>query len=296
MKVLDYDRFSRDDPIGEVCLPLCDVDLANGETLCRDLQTCKGHAVSLLCHCCLTILWNCVIFCQHLRSHFTLFLYVIFVQSYVFIKIVGALEGVSTVTGHCFCLQNLVHMVCVVCVSQDVDGIFFKSHGSFGVRLTSVSVIFIYWPTQNQLDWLQIQWLKLSILMWKAGHDSAEIHLEHFWHEEGHLVKIISVLLEKVPHAGGQVWALNKHNVQRYILRVIPLNVSDVILSLPKEEVMSLGLSVCLSARLLKKFWTEFDEIFGRWRCSGSILVVIRINKVTIWIREFFKRFFGQNV
>jgi len=48
MKVLDYDRFSRDDPIGEVCIPLCDVDLANGESLCRDLQPCKGHAVSLL--------------------------------------------------------------------------------------------------------------------------------------------------------------------------------------------------------------------------------------------------------
>jgi len=50
MKVLDYDRFSRDDPIGEVCIPLCDVDLANGETLCRDLQSCKGHAVCLLCY------------------------------------------------------------------------------------------------------------------------------------------------------------------------------------------------------------------------------------------------------
>jgi len=46
MKVLDYDRFSRDDPIGEVCVPLCDVDLANGETLCRNLQPCKGNAVS----------------------------------------------------------------------------------------------------------------------------------------------------------------------------------------------------------------------------------------------------------
>jgi len=50
MKVLDYDRFSRDDPIGEICVPLSDVDLANGETLSRDLQSCKGHAVRLLCH------------------------------------------------------------------------------------------------------------------------------------------------------------------------------------------------------------------------------------------------------
>ena len=47
MKVLDYDRFSRDDPIGELCVPLCDVDLANGETLCRALQSCKGQAVSV---------------------------------------------------------------------------------------------------------------------------------------------------------------------------------------------------------------------------------------------------------
>jgi len=62
MKVLDYDRFSRDDPIGEVCLPLCDVDLANGETLCRDLQTCKGHAVSLLCEI------PAVIFCKFISA------------------------------------------------------------------------------------------------------------------------------------------------------------------------------------------------------------------------------------
>lgn len=48
LQVLDYDRFSRDDPIGEVCLPLSDVNLANGETLWRDLQPCKGHAVSLI--------------------------------------------------------------------------------------------------------------------------------------------------------------------------------------------------------------------------------------------------------
>lgn len=48
MQVLDYDRFSRDDPIGEVILPLSDIDLLKGETFWRDLQPCKGHVVCLL--------------------------------------------------------------------------------------------------------------------------------------------------------------------------------------------------------------------------------------------------------
>ena len=46
LQVLDYDRFSRDDPIGEVCIPLADVDLAQGETMWKSLQPCKGHTVS----------------------------------------------------------------------------------------------------------------------------------------------------------------------------------------------------------------------------------------------------------
>ncbi len=46
MQVLDYDRFSRDDPIGEVAIPLSDIDLAQGQTFWRSLQPCKGHAVS----------------------------------------------------------------------------------------------------------------------------------------------------------------------------------------------------------------------------------------------------------
>lgn len=45
MQVFDYDRFSRDDPIGEVIIPLCDVDLTVNQTLWRSLQPCKGHAV-----------------------------------------------------------------------------------------------------------------------------------------------------------------------------------------------------------------------------------------------------------
>ena len=47
LQVLDYDRFSRDDPIGEICLPLTEVDLAQGQTLWRTLQPCKGHTVSV---------------------------------------------------------------------------------------------------------------------------------------------------------------------------------------------------------------------------------------------------------
>ena len=45
LQVLDYDRFTRDDPIGEVCLPLCDISLAREQTFWRTLQPCKGHTV-----------------------------------------------------------------------------------------------------------------------------------------------------------------------------------------------------------------------------------------------------------
>jgi len=46
MQVLDYDRFSRDDPIGEVCIPFSELDLSTSQTLWRNLQPCKGHSVS----------------------------------------------------------------------------------------------------------------------------------------------------------------------------------------------------------------------------------------------------------
>ena len=45
MQVLDYDRFSRDDPMGEVCVPICDLDLSQTLTIWKNLQPCKGRAV-----------------------------------------------------------------------------------------------------------------------------------------------------------------------------------------------------------------------------------------------------------
>jgi Ca2+-dependent lipid-binding protein len=47
MQVLDYDRFSRDDPIGEVCVPIGELDLSVSQTLWRNLQPCKGHSGKL---------------------------------------------------------------------------------------------------------------------------------------------------------------------------------------------------------------------------------------------------------
>ena len=51
MQVLDYDRFSRDDPIGEVCIPISEIDLSTSQTLWRSLQPCKGHSVSNTPNC-----------------------------------------------------------------------------------------------------------------------------------------------------------------------------------------------------------------------------------------------------
>lgn len=42
MQVLDYDRFSKDDPIGELCIPMSEFDLVTGQTLWKNLQPSEG--------------------------------------------------------------------------------------------------------------------------------------------------------------------------------------------------------------------------------------------------------------
>jgi hypothetical protein len=46
MQVLDYDRFSRNDPIGEVSIPLNKVDLGNQQTYWKELKPCSDGSVS----------------------------------------------------------------------------------------------------------------------------------------------------------------------------------------------------------------------------------------------------------
>ena len=46
LQVLDYDRFSRDDPIGEIQLPLSELDLSKNQTFSKSLMPCKSHVVS----------------------------------------------------------------------------------------------------------------------------------------------------------------------------------------------------------------------------------------------------------
>lgn len=46
LQVLDYDRFSRNDPIGEVSIPLSKLDLANMQTFWKELKPCSDGSVS----------------------------------------------------------------------------------------------------------------------------------------------------------------------------------------------------------------------------------------------------------
>jgi hypothetical protein len=48
LQVLDYDRFSRNDPIGEVSIPLNKVDLTQMQTFWKDLKPCSDGSVSPL--------------------------------------------------------------------------------------------------------------------------------------------------------------------------------------------------------------------------------------------------------
>ncbi|KAL0189585.1 hypothetical protein SRHO_G00165950, partial [Serrasalmus rhombeus] len=41
LQVLDYDRFSRNDPIGEVSIPLNKIDLAHMQTFWKELKPCS---------------------------------------------------------------------------------------------------------------------------------------------------------------------------------------------------------------------------------------------------------------
>uniref|UniRef100_G1N011 Synaptotagmin-7 n=1 Tax=Meleagris gallopavo TaxID=9103 RepID=G1N011_MELGA len=47
LQVLDYDRFSRNDPIGEVSIPLNKVDLTQMQTFWKDLKPCRELLLSL---------------------------------------------------------------------------------------------------------------------------------------------------------------------------------------------------------------------------------------------------------
>lgn len=46
MQVLDYDRFSRNDPIGEVSIPLNKVELGQQQAIWKDLKPCSDGSVS----------------------------------------------------------------------------------------------------------------------------------------------------------------------------------------------------------------------------------------------------------
>lgn len=45
MEVIDYDRFTRDDPIGEVEIPLMNFDLLGGQTVWKNLRPSQKRTV-----------------------------------------------------------------------------------------------------------------------------------------------------------------------------------------------------------------------------------------------------------
>jgi C2 domain len=46
LQVLDYDRLSKDDVIGELIIPMTSFDLSNGQTLWKNLQPSQHRMVS----------------------------------------------------------------------------------------------------------------------------------------------------------------------------------------------------------------------------------------------------------
>lgn len=55
LQVLDYDRFSRNDPIGEVSIALNKINLAHMETFWKELKPCSDGSVSHVQHFCVNV-------------------------------------------------------------------------------------------------------------------------------------------------------------------------------------------------------------------------------------------------
>lgn len=58
LQVLDYDRFSRNDPIGEVSIPLNKVDLTQMQTFWKDLKPCSDGSVRPHCSPLTEAMWS----------------------------------------------------------------------------------------------------------------------------------------------------------------------------------------------------------------------------------------------
>lgn len=66
LQVLDYDRFSRNDPIGEVSIPLNKVELGQIKTFWKELKPCSDGSVREPLGCMMAIPFQCF------RCHFSL--------------------------------------------------------------------------------------------------------------------------------------------------------------------------------------------------------------------------------